>query len=61
MYDFVANPFGAVRLSFEQAVAASPADDPVGAFAGKDWGALDLFRDFLLEKGGLSQVILSQA
>ncbi|KAH7672496.1 Mini-chromosome maintenance complex-binding protein [Dioscorea alata] len=61
LYDFVANPFGAVRLSFEQAVAASPAVDPVAAFAGKDWGALDLFRDFLLEKGGLSQVPILDA
>ncbi|XP_020107976.1 mini-chromosome maintenance complex-binding protein [Ananas comosus] len=56
-YDFVANPLGAVRLSFEKAVASSPSDaDPTVAFRGKDWGAIDLFRDFLFEQGGLSQV-----
>ncbi|XP_072984466.1 mini-chromosome maintenance complex-binding protein [Typha latifolia] len=56
-YDFLANPLGAVRLSFEKAVASSPVDaDPVATFRGKDWGAVDLFRDFLFEDGGLSEV-----
>ncbi|KAJ0985448.1 hypothetical protein J5N97_003804 [Dioscorea zingiberensis] len=61
LYDFVANPLGVVRLSFEQAVATSRADDPTAAFNGKDWGTLDLFRDFLFEKGGLSQVPILDA
>ncbi|XP_008782636.2 mini-chromosome maintenance complex-binding protein [Phoenix dactylifera] len=56
-YDFLANPLGAVRLSFEKAVAEAPPNvDPPAAFRGKDWGVLDLFRDFLFEQGGLSQV-----
>ncbi|RRT83786.1 hypothetical protein GW17_00056848 [Ensete ventricosum] len=56
-YDFLANPLGAVRLAFEKAVASSPPDaDPAAAFRGNDWGAVDLFRDFLFEQGGLSQV-----
>ncbi|RZS17902.1 hypothetical protein BHM03_00050109 [Ensete ventricosum] len=58
-YDFLANPLGAVRLAFEKAVASSPPDaDPAAAFRGNDWGAVDLFRDFLFEQGGLSQVTL---
>lgn len=58
-YDFLANPLGAVRLAFEKAVASSPPDaDLAAAFRGKDWGAVDLFRDFLFEQGGLSQVSL---
>lgn len=52
-YDCLANPLGAVRLTFEKAVAS--AMDP-SAFDGKDWGATDLFRDFLYENDGLWQV-----
>ncbi|WOL14780.1 mini-chromosome maintenance complex-binding protein [Canna indica] len=56
-YDFLANPLGAVRLSFEKAVASLPADaDMAAAFRGKDWGAVDLFRDFLFGNGGIDQV-----
>ncbi|KAG1338973.1 putative 5-amino-6-(5-phospho-D-ribitylamino)uracil phosphatase, chloroplastic [Cocos nucifera] len=61
-YDFLANPLGAVRLSFEKAVAAARPDvDPPAAFRGKDWGAVDLFRDFLFEQGGLCQVPILDA
>ncbi|XP_027110645.2 mini-chromosome maintenance complex-binding protein [Coffea eugenioides] len=52
-YDCLANPLGAVRLTFEKAVASGI--DPA-TFDGKDWGATDLFRDFLYENDGLSQV-----
>ncbi|KAF8394837.1 hypothetical protein HHK36_018774 [Tetracentron sinense] len=52
-YDCLANPLGAVRLTFEKAVASG--SDPA-TFDGKDWGATDLVRDFLFDKGGLSQV-----
>ncbi|CAL9123278.1 unnamed protein product [Musa textilis] len=61
-YDFLLNPLGAVRLAFEKAVASSPPDaDLAAAFRGKDWGAVDLFRDFLFEQGGLSQVPILDA
>ncbi|KAF3673236.1 Mini-chromosome maintenance complex-binding protein [Capsicum annuum] len=52
-YDCLANPLGAVRLTFEKAVASG--SDPA-TFEGKDWGATDLFRQFLFDDGGLSQV-----
>ncbi|PKU62213.1 mini-chromosome maintenance complex-binding protein [Dendrobium catenatum] len=55
-YDCVANPHGAVRLTFEKAVAASQDADSVAALCGKDWGAVDLFRMFLFEEDGLSKV-----
>ncbi|XP_002274437.1 mini-chromosome maintenance complex-binding protein [Vitis vinifera] len=56
-YDFMANPLGAVRLTFEKAMAAAEASgsDPAN-FDGKDWGVADLFRQFLFDNGGLSQV-----
>ncbi|KAH0464809.1 hypothetical protein IEQ34_004912 [Dendrobium chrysotoxum] len=54
-YDCVANPHGAVRLTFEKAVAASQDADSVAALCGKDWGAVDLFRNFLFEEDGLSK------
>ncbi|KAK6145683.1 hypothetical protein DH2020_022503 [Rehmannia glutinosa] len=54
-YDCLANPLGAVRLTFEKAVG--PGSDPA-ALDGKDWGAADLFRQFLFDDGGLSQVPL---
>jgi hypothetical protein len=54
-YDLVGNPLGAVRTTFEGAVEAG-GSDPVAAFRGKDWGASDLFRSFLFEKGGLDKV-----
>lgn len=52
-YDCLANPLGAVRSTFEKAVSSG--SDPA-SFAGRDWGAVDLFRTFLFEDGGLSQV-----
>ncbi|XP_059666822.1 mini-chromosome maintenance complex-binding protein-like isoform X2 [Cornus florida] len=52
-YDCLVNPLGAVRLTFEKAVASG--SDPA-TFNGGDWGATDLFRDFLFDSGGLSQV-----
>lgn len=56
-YDFMANPLGAVRLTFEKAMAAAAASgsDPAN-YDGKDWGVTDLFRQFLFDNGGLSQV-----
>lgn len=45
-YDFLGNPLGAVRLSFEKAVASG---SHPSALDGKDWGALDLFRQFLVQ------------
>lgn len=53
-YDCLANPLGAVRLSFEKAVVELGLDP--ATFDGKDWGATDIFRDFLFDNGGLSQV-----
>lgn len=55
-YDFVANPLGAVRLTFEKAMAASGSDP--SDFDGKDWGVYDLFRQFLFDDDGLSKVKL---
>ena len=52
-YDCLANPLGAVRLTFEKAVASRA--DPA-TFDGSDWGAADLFREFLFDNDGLSQV-----
>ncbi|KAL0341215.1 UNVERIFIED_CONTAM: Mini-chromosome maintenance complex-binding protein [Sesamum radiatum] len=52
-YDCLANPLGAVRLTFEKAVASG--SDPA-TLDGKDWGAAELFRQFLFDDGGLSQV-----
>ncbi|XP_050385931.1 mini-chromosome maintenance complex-binding protein [Argentina anserina] len=52
-YDCLANPLGAVRSTFEKAVSSG--SDPA-SFAGRDWGAVDLFRAFLFDDGALSQV-----
>ncbi|GLT88512.1 hypothetical protein SLE2022_065350 [Rubroshorea leprosula] len=52
-YDCLANPLGAVRLTFEKVIASG---SHPSAFDGKDWGALDLFRHFLAERSTLSQV-----
>ncbi|XP_050155330.1 mini-chromosome maintenance complex-binding protein-like [Malus sylvestris] len=58
-YDCLANPLGAVRSTFEKAIASG--SDPA-SFDGRDWGAVDLFRNFLYDDGGLSQVpILNSA
>ncbi|XP_058110592.1 mini-chromosome maintenance complex-binding protein isoform X1 [Magnolia sinica] len=58
-FDCLANPLGAVRLTFEKAVAAAVSSglDPSITFSsGADWGALDVFRNFLFNQGGLSHV-----
>ncbi|XAR66020.1 hypothetical protein NMG60_11012059 [Bertholletia excelsa] len=52
-YDCLANPLGAVRLTFDKAVASG---SDLATFDGVDWGAVDLFRQFLFDDGGLSQV-----
>ncbi|GAV62484.1 LOW QUALITY PROTEIN: MCM_bind domain-containing protein/Racemase_4 domain-containing protein, partial [Cephalotus follicularis] len=52
-YDFLGNPVGAVRSTFEMAIASG--SDPT-AFDGKDWGALDLFTHFLFDQAAVSQV-----
>ncbi|XP_028782297.1 mini-chromosome maintenance complex-binding protein isoform X2 [Neltuma alba] len=52
-YDFLVNPLGAVRITFEEAIASG---SDLASFDGKDWGAVDLFRHFLVDQGGLSQV-----
>lgn len=54
-YDFLANPLGAVRSTFDAAVASVP--DP-SAFDGRDWGVLPLFQHFLSDPSRLSQVPL---
>lgn len=55
-YDCLANPLGAVRSTFEKAVASASAP---AALDGKDWGTDKLFRQFLLDEDTLSQVLLS--
>ncbi|KAK8955939.1 Mini-chromosome maintenance complex-binding protein [Platanthera guangdongensis] len=61
-YDCVANPHGAVRLTFEKTVAGLPEADPVAKLCGKDWGVVHLFHKFLFEEDGLSRVpILDQS
>ncbi|KAJ4849353.1 hypothetical protein Tsubulata_024296 [Turnera subulata] len=55
-YDLLANPLGAVRLTFERAMAAGIAAGPYSASDGKDWGAVPLFQDFLFDHSRLSQV-----
>ncbi|KAL9230252.1 hypothetical protein vseg_005629 [Gypsophila vaccaria] len=52
-YDYVANPLGAVRLSFEKALSNGLHPS---ASDGQDWGALDLFRQFLSHDNALSLV-----
>ncbi|KAJ4842611.1 hypothetical protein Tsubulata_025127 [Turnera subulata] len=54
-YDLLANPLGAVRLTFEKAMATAAAG-PSSALGGKDWGAVPLFHDFLFNQSRLSQV-----
>lgn len=55
-YDLLANPQGAVRSTFEKVVASSGLDFDPASLDGKDWGALDLFRQFLFDQTHLSQV-----
>lgn len=53
-YDLLANPLGAVRLTFQKAVDSGHSG--AATLDGRDWGAADLFRQFLFNDGGLSQV-----
>ncbi|XP_038722373.1 mini-chromosome maintenance complex-binding protein [Tripterygium wilfordii] len=55
-YDCLANPLGAVRLTFEKAISSGSLDP--ASFGGKDWGAIDLFRNFLFDQANVSQVPL---
>ncbi|XP_050211236.1 mini-chromosome maintenance complex-binding protein isoform X2 [Mercurialis annua] len=52
-YDCLANPLGAVRLTFDKAMASG---SQASSLDGKDWGAADLFRHFLFDQSKLSQV-----
>ncbi|XP_071690035.1 mini-chromosome maintenance complex-binding protein [Rutidosis leptorrhynchoides] len=54
-YDCLTNPLGAVRFTFDKAVASG--SDPA-SFDRKDWGVSDIFRDFLFDNHGLNQVPL---
>ncbi|XXG85926.1 hypothetical protein AAC387_Pa11g0921 [Persea americana] len=56
-FDCLANPLGAVRLTFEKAASASLQGlDQATLNSGQDWGAIDVFNNFLFEQGGLSHV-----
>ncbi|XP_076908974.1 mini-chromosome maintenance complex-binding protein-like [Bidens hawaiensis] len=52
-YDCLANPLGAVRFTFDKAVSSG--SDPA-SFDRNDWGVADLFREFLFDNDGLTQV-----
>ncbi|PIA58028.1 hypothetical protein AQUCO_00500154v1 [Aquilegia coerulea] len=52
-FDCLANPLGAVRVTFEKAMTSKT--DPK-SLNGKDWGAIEVFRDFLSDRETLSQV-----
>lgn len=52
-YDCLVNPLGAVRFTFEKAVTSGT--DPA-SLDRKDWGVTDLFREFLFDNDGISQV-----
>lgn len=58
-FDCLANPLGAVRSTFEKAVSSDGLDPSTSD--GKDWGAVDLFRQFLFDNGALSQVPILNA
>nr|XP_043613110.1 mini-chromosome maintenance complex-binding protein [Erigeron canadensis] len=53
-YDCLANPLGAVRFTFDKAVAAAGSDP--ASFDRKDWGVSEIFREFLFDNDGLNQV-----
>ncbi|KNA05591.1 hypothetical protein SOVF_188970 [Spinacia oleracea] len=57
-YDCLANPLGAVRLTFDKAVSSGL--NPSTSNGG-DWGSADLFRQFLFDDGGHSQVPILNA
>lgn len=53
-YDCLVNPLGAVRFTFEKAVTSGT--DPA-SLDRNDWGVADLFREFLFDNDGISQVL----
>jgi hypothetical protein len=53
-YDLLANPLGAVRSTFDAAIATG--SDPT-SLNNRDWGVIDLFRNLLSDQSHLSQVI----
>ncbi|KAL8148561.1 mini-chromosome maintenance complex-binding protein isoform X2 [Apium graveolens] len=57
-YDLVGNPLGAVRSTFEKAIEAGGSNpEPSFLIDGKDWGATQLFHQFLLDQpSALSQI-----
>ncbi|KGN45829.1 mini-chromosome maintenance complex-binding protein isoform X1 [Cucumis sativus] len=57
-YDFLVNPLGAVRSTFEKAISSG--SNPA-SFDGKDWGALQPFQHFLFDQNGLSKVPILNA
>ncbi|CAK9326302.1 unnamed protein product [Citrullus colocynthis] len=57
-YDFLVNPLGAVRSTFEKAISSG--SNPA-SFDGKDWGALEPFQHFLFDQNGLSKVPILNA
>lgn len=57
-YDCLTNPLGAVRLTFDKAVSSGLNPSTSN---GSDWGAVDLFRQFLFDDAGLSQVQILNA
>ncbi|KAI3993641.1 hypothetical protein MKX01_002654 [Papaver californicum] len=52
-FDCLANPLGAVRITFERAISSG--SDPT-TFNGKDWGAIEVFKECLFDQNGISQV-----
>ncbi|KAJ4769054.1 Mini-chromosome maintenance complex-binding protein [Rhynchospora pubera] len=62
-YDLLMNPLGAVRQTFEKAVASSQPSglDPTAVYRGKDWGIVDVLNQFLFSQGGLAQVPILDA
>ncbi|KEH35552.1 putative mini-chromosome maintenance complex-binding protein [Medicago truncatula] len=54
-YDLLANPLGAVRSTFDAAIATG--SDPT-SLNNRDWGVIDLFRNLLSDQSHLSQVPL---
>ncbi|KAK9167966.1 hypothetical protein Syun_000106 [Stephania yunnanensis] len=51
-FDCLSNPLGAVRVTFERAIASG--SDPA-SFDGKDWGVIDVVRECLFDQGALTQ------
>ncbi|KAK9124699.1 hypothetical protein Sjap_014301 [Stephania japonica] len=52
-FDCLSNPLGAVRVTFERAIASG--SDPA-SFDGRDWGVVDVLRECLFDQGALTQV-----